>query len=178
MRIPEQIKIDVQARDPERQMDSKIAQKGTREHAMVTPGRQKTSRDPKEASFGDQMGHLGTQKKPQRESRWAPRLPKGVRKGTKLEPLKNTKTELWLQRELNPAYSKASKSEHQNWMPQNEAQRTQDDGQKEPDGHKRTPVPPWRSGGSPKAPALGAPFIYRYIYYILFFLEPQAHLGS
>ena len=79
-------------------MDLKIEQKGTPrskwtsksnkkrpgEHAMVTPGAQKTSRDPKEISVGDQMGHLGTQKRPQRESRWAPRLPKGTKKDPKL----------------------------------------------------------------------------------------------
>ena len=149
-------------------MDNELHKKGPRGHAMVTPGRQKTSRDLKEASVGDQMGCLGTQKRPQRESRWAPRLPKGIQKGPKLEPLENTKTELSLQLELNPAYLKASKNDHQNWMLQNEAQRTQDNGQKGPDSqlgarweHKRTPVPPWRSGGTPKAPALGAPFIYR-----------------
>ena len=72
------------------------------------------ARDPKEASVGDQMCHLGAQKKPQRETRWAPRLPKGIQKGSELEPLENTQIELSLQRELNPACPETPQMQPQN----------------------------------------------------------------
>ena len=142
-----------------KQMRHKSDQTMTLGRAVSPCGCRKAAREAKKASVGT---HKRTKGAPEmrlatkRKRTWVQKVPK---KGSKSELLKKSKIKLSLQRELKPARPRTPQMETQNRVAhrkhRNEAIGALGSTVRSQTGTKRDPVPPWRSGGSTKAPAPG-----------------------